>query len=124
MNTPRDRMPPRQVPTLTEVVEPPALWPRPEAKPQPPVATPGATAQAPATTAAELDEARIAERVLSELQRNIDVILEPRLREAVGPVLARLSDALIRELREELTASLRDVVHRAVAQEIARNRAR
>ena len=37
-------------------------------------------------------------------------MLEHRLREALAPVLARATDALVREARNELAATLRDVV--------------
>jgi hypothetical protein len=46
------------------------------------------------------------------------------MREALAPALTRLSDALVREVRAELASTLRDVVTRAVAQEMSRHRAR
>ena len=49
-------------------------------------------------------------------------MLEVRLREALAPVLARVADALVRDARKELTTALRDVVARAVAEELARRR--
>jgi hypothetical protein len=70
------------------------------------------------------DEAELAQRVLSDVQRQIDLMLEYRLREVLGPVLARISEAVIREARDELASTLRDVVARAVAQEISRHRGR
>jgi aspartate oxidase len=39
-------------------------------------------------------------------------------------VLAKLTDALIHDVRDELAATLRDVVSRAVSQELARQRSR
>jgi aspartate oxidase len=39
-------------------------------------------------------------------------------------MLARMSDTLIREARDELASTLRDVVARAVAQEVERHRGR
>lgn len=78
---------------------------------------------APAMSGA-LDEAQIAQRLLADVQRQIDGMLEYRLREALAPILARASEALVRELRQELSRTMRDVVSRAVAQEAARQRTR
>lgn len=78
----------------------------------------------PARTASGVDEAAMAQRVLSEVQRQIDGMLEYRLREALTPILARTSESLVRELRQELSKTMRDVVSRAVAQEVARQRSR
>jgi hypothetical protein len=68
------------------------------------------------------DEAQIAQRVLADVQRQIDGMLEYRLREALAPILARSSEALVRELRQELSKTMRDVVARSVAQEVARHK--
>ena len=103
----------RRVPTLTEVVQ---VAPSADAEPEP-----GLPPDAEATV---IDEGDIARRVLGDVQRQIDLMLEYRLREALAPVLARLGDTLIRELRDELASTLRDVVVRAVAQEIDRQRGR
>ena len=104
----------QRVPTLTEV-----LQLAPPAAPAPP---PEALASAP--VAPGFDEAEATQRVLEEVQRRVDLMLEYRLRETLVPVLARMSDALVRELRDELASTLRDVVARAVAQEVARQRGR
>ena len=71
-----------------------------------------------------LDEAQIVQRVHADLQRQIDGMLEYRLREAMAPVLARTTELLVRELRQELSKTMKDVVARAVAQEVARQRSR
>ena len=63
-------------------------------------------------------------RVLSDLQRQVDLVLEVRLRELLAPVLSRAADALIRDARKELTAAMRDAVSRAIAQELARRQER
>ena len=102
--------PPRRVPTLTEVV-----------KTEPPVAPAGVEPVAPATPSAE---EQIVQRVLADVQRQVDLMLEQRLREALAPALARLTDALLRETRRELASTLQDLVARAVAQELSRHRGR
>lgn len=138
--------PPRQVPTLTEVVrvvgpgEPPPLPAEPgsaaeaapaAASPAPATAAPAAPAEAAAPAPSQVpppafllagSEEQIAHRVLTDLQRQIDMMLEYRLREALTPALARMSEQLIRETRIELADTLRDVIARAVAQELARLR--
>jgi hypothetical protein len=69
-------------------------------------------------------ETQITQQVLSDVQRQVDRMFEYRVREVLGPVLARLTDQLIEDARHELAATLRDVVRRAVAQELARLRGR
>jgi hypothetical protein len=64
-------------------------------------------------TAAELSQ-----RVMADLQKQIDLMLDVRLREALAPILARAGDAMVRDARKELTAALRDVVAAAVAREL------
>jgi hypothetical protein len=111
--------PPTRVPTLTEVV---AL---PEAPPAASVAAPPVTAPPmPAAPARSLDEDELVRRVLADVQRQVELMLEVKLREALAPVLTRATDALMREARNELASTLREVVARAVAQEIARHRGR
>jgi hypothetical protein len=109
--------PPQRVPTLTEVVQ--LAPPRPVQT----LSDAAAPAAAPVQSV-PFDEAAIARRVLEDVQRQIDLMLEYRLRDVLGPMLARLSDALIRETRDELASTLRDVVARAVGLEVERHRGR
>lgn len=136
------RGPPAGIPTLTEVVPWPGQAPvapptptAPNLPPLPELAVPPASAvvpvaptapPAPATIspAAPINEAQLVQHVLVDLQRQIDLMLEVRLREALAPVLARTTDALIRDARKELTSALRDAVARAVAEELARRESR
>jgi hypothetical protein len=69
-------------------------------------------------------ESQISQQVLSDVQRQVDRMFEYRVREALGPVLARLTDQFVEETRRELSLTLRDIVKRAVAQELARLRLR
>jgi hypothetical protein len=102
-------MPPvSRLPTLTEVVmEGPATGAVPVPAPAEPV-----------------DEGRIVDSVMAGLQQRVDQMFEFRLREALGPVLARAADAVVADAREALAHTMRDVVARAVSQELARRRAR
>ena len=133
MNEPEEPVPPQHVPTLTEVVE----WPQPL---QPVVgAAPALSAASAAPSPSPLpslssssssgslgetvpSEAQLVQRVLADLQRQTDLMLDYRLREVLTPLLARATDNLIREARGELALTLRDMVTRAVAQEMARHR--
>lgn len=141
---------PAHVPTLTEIIDvgaqPPALQPvrapvppvsldalpvlgevvpqpseqqsLPLSQPLPPTASP--QHGAPPT----VSEAQLAHRVLSDVQRQIDGMLEYRLKEAMAPLLARHTEAIARDLRDELNRTLKDVVARSVAQELAKLRQR
>ena len=122
---------PDGVPTLTEVVvmpDPTTLSPLdPAAEAMPfeagsfvPEAHPAA---APAHVASIGDEELI-QRVLADLQHQVELMLEYRLREVLGPILTRATDSIIRDARAELASTLRDVVARAVAQELSRHRTR
>ena len=128
------------VPTLSEVALPPAAVDLPVLKtvvspvamvsmptqPQPQPFTPAAAApvSAPQVGMPDISEAQLAQRVLSVVQKQIDGMIEFRLKEAMAPILARHTDALVRELREELTRTMSDVVARSVAQEMAKLRQR
>ena len=134
--------PPLRVPTLTEVVEVPWRQPapafrQPEAEvvldsealvPQafePTGALSAATAptQAAAISAPPSEE-QIVQHVLRDLQRQIDLMLDYRLREILTPMLTRATDGLVLEARSALASTLHDIVARSVAQELARHRAR
>ena len=140
---------PAQVPTLTEVIDLDA----PLAVPQVPAAPASAAAPSPAHSPApapavrtppisldslpvlaeavspaalqpEVSEAQLAHRVLADVQKQVDGMLEFRLREALAPVLARHTEAIVRDLRDELSRTLKDVVARSVTQELAKLRQR
>lgn len=123
--------PPQSVPTLTEVLELPEAARVPvteaagEPSPPPAAAVDGAApSPAPPPASSSLDEDQLTERILTELQRQVDLVLEYRVRELLTPILTRATDALVRDTRVELSRSLRDLVARSVAQEISRLRAR
>jgi hypothetical protein len=88
------------------------------------VPTPVAAPIAPIAPIDMPSEAQIAQRVLGDVQKQIDGMLDFRLKEAIGPLLARHSEALVRDLRDELSRTMRDVVTRSVAQEMAKLRHR
>ncbi len=130
--------PPKLVPTLTDVVgfslDPEAessAVDAPAARPSTPTEPAQRSADVmqlrpslPPLPADAVDEAELTQRVLVDVQRQIDRMFEFRMRESVGPVFAKLLDAFLIETREELNRTLHDVVRRAVAQELARHRPR
>jgi hypothetical protein len=69
-------------------------------------------------------EEQLVEDVWTDLQRQVDLMLEYRVRETLAPILTRATEAVIRESRQQLASTLRDMVARAVAQELARHRGR
>jgi hypothetical protein len=112
---------PTQVPAApapTSVAAPaPSLAPASAA-----AATAAATAKVPA--AATHADVQLTQRVLADLQRQVELMLEVRLREALAPILARASDALVRDARKELTAAMRDIVSRSIARELGKREER
>ncbi len=71
-----------------------------------------------------LSEQLIVERVLADLDKQVDLMFEHRLRETLAPVLARMTDTLVREMRNQLAVSLREMVERAVSLELDRHHKR
>ena len=118
------------VPTLTEVVDWPDAARLARAAPRSatvagsPLATIPTMETPDAPVAVLPPDEQLIQRVLVDLQRQVDLMLEYRLREALTPLLARAADSVIRDARGELASTLRDIVARAVAQEIARHRIR
>lgn len=124
--------PSSHVPTLTEVV----AWPE-AATGQAPgphssmeaqtleanlVAVSASAPIAPAPPT--MTDEQIVQRVMTELQHQIDLILEYRLRETLTPLLVRAADNVVRDARNELASTLRDLVATVVAQELTRHRQR
>ena len=118
---------PQTVPTLTEVVDWPDQAHSYEAQPQTAGGFDESMVLAPnasAPVASFVSEEQLSQRVLADLQHQVDLMLEVRLREVLTPLLQRAADNLVRETRAELALTLREIVARAVAQEMARHRSR
>lgn len=100
-------IPPRFVPTLTEVVQPaPTVLAA-----QAPVSDHGVD---PVALAAELQD-QMVQRVL----QRIDLTLERRLREAVGQLILEHTQTLAPRLHEEVERVVRQSVNQAFEQEAA-----
>ena len=111
MNAPL-RVPPDDVPTLTEVVRPSELVESLEAP------VPGHAGYA------SIDEERLTLQILWDVGARADALLESGLRTHLPPMLEQLVEQLLPVLRAELSAGLADVVREAIAQEIERSRGR
>ena len=125
--SPHGPLSPQTVPTLTEVVDWPDQAQAPEGHSQHAGGFGESIVLAPnasAPVASFVSEEQLSLRVLADLQHQVDLMLEVRLREVLTPLLQRAADNLVRETRAELASTLREIVARAVAQELARHRGR
>lgn len=95
-------VPPRFVPTLTEIVQP---APAPDAQ--------AVASAAPLEGLPPVLEAQIVQRVLQRL----DLSLERRLREVVGQLILEQTQSLLPRLREEIENVVSQSVHQAIEQE-------
>lgn len=64
-------------------------------------------------------EHQISQRVLSQLQTRIDVVLEQQFKECLSNVLQLAVDGVVTELRRNLNSTLGEMISSAIAQEIA-----
>jgi translation elongation factor EF-Tu-like GTPase len=69
-----------------------------------------------------IDERQLKERILVDLQQQIDAVIEYRMREVLTPILTRATDSIVRDARAELSRSLRTLIDQSVAQELRRQR--
>jgi hypothetical protein len=65
-------------------------------------------------------EKTIRENVLRQLMGRVDFVLEHRVRDGLADVLQTAVDGLAKEIRQGLTKSLEEVIHRTVSQEISK----
>ncbi len=109
---------PDRLPTLTEIVDlrPPMAEPTVPANALVPDAAPGDAA----VTTPTIDVEVLIDRVLAELWPRVETLLEPRLRDILAPALARAADVLMRDTREGLAVTLRELVSDAVEQALRR----
>jgi hypothetical protein len=124
-------VPPSRVPTLTEVVEVHGVLTEevmPAASPAGAVASAVAAQTAPPPTTASSSQPvnadLLTQQVMSDIQRQIDAMLEVRLKEALAPIVTRLTDALARDARSELAKVMKEVVSRCVAEEVRRTQSK
>lgn len=99
MSPPPDRVPPRFVPTLTEVV---AAVPPPTVGP----------------TAFQARWRDLEEPLVQRILQRVDLALERRMREALARVVLEQTQLLMPKLRDEIESVVRQAVNDAVAQEL------
>ncbi len=95
-------VPPRFVPTLTDVVQPAA---------NSPLETPHGSVER------GLDS--LDDQIIHRVMQRVDLVLERRLREAVAQVILAQTQTLAPRLREEIDLVVRESVSQAVAQELS-----
>lgn len=95
-------LPPRFVPTLTEVVQPPAS----DAATSPPVE-------------AALDLRHLQAQMVHRVMQRVDLTLDRLLRETVGRLVLAHTQALAPSLRDEIEIVVRQSVNQAFEQELA-----
>jgi hypothetical protein len=106
------------IPVLTEVISVDQAVPEtPAPQPQPQVAT-----GTPSLSAQDLEqlEKTLRENVMRQLLGRVDFVLEHRVRDGLADVLQTAVDGLARDIRQGLTKSLEEVVHRTISQELSK----
>ena len=106
MNSPH--MPPRFVPTLTEVVHPASIADSTQAK----------TPVANALLSPEMSLRQFEDQLLHRVMQRVDLVLEHRLHEAVSKIILTHTQALGPQLREQIELVVRESVSQAIAQEL------
>jgi len=110
------RVPPRFVPTLTEVVQPEFVAPAHAALPEAGLPFP---APAPDVAAVPDTVERLEDQIIHRVMQRVDVALERSLHEAVAAMVLQHTQALVPRLREEIEFVVRQAVADAVARELA-----
>lgn len=118
------------IPLLTEIISPAPAAPAPASAP---LSAPSATQLLAGSTslaeraAQEWDEEtwnrmeqELRERILQQVLKRVDFVLEQRVRDSLADVLQLAVSGLAAEIQEGLHATVKDVVIRAVAQEITK----
>lgn len=107
-----------RLPTLTEVLE---LGREHEAAAAP---LTDAASEPAAAQAAPPDAGALVALVLAALEPQLGAWLDARLHAALAPALARAAEGLIRDAREELALTLRELVEESVAQALRQDQPR
>lgn len=116
------KVPPRYVPTLTEIVtglEPAqvdAVAPLAAAAPELPAAL---VASAEPALPSAVDVAAAEEQLVQRLLQRVELVLDQRLQACIAQVVQEQTRSITLRLQEELESVVRQTVHDAVAQEMA-----
>jgi hypothetical protein len=130
-------LPPVSVPTLTEVVEwalavpPPPLDAVPTLHDEVPVLCDAAwlverTTPTPTQPQAftPVDEAQLTQRILEQIEQQLDTLFSERLSPLMLAVLDRAAEELAAHARNELASTLPGIVSQAVSQELSQRQDR
>lgn len=132
-------LPPVSVPTLTEAVEwapavpPPPLDAVPTLHDEVPVLCDAAwlverTTPTPTPTQPQpftpVDEAQLTQRILEQIEQQIDTLFSERLSPLMLAVLDRVVEELTAQARNELASMLPGIVSQAVSQELSQRQDR
>jgi hypothetical protein len=132
-------LPPVSVPTLTEVVEwapavpPPPLDAVPTLHDEMPVLCDAAwpvelTTPTPTPTQPQaftpVDEAQLTQRILEQIEQQLDTLFSERLSPLMLAVLDRAVEELAAHARNELASALPGIVSQAVSQELSQRQDR
>lgn len=105
------------IPVLTEVIEAPLQMQPGHAQIDTSLSSP-----APAPAVPDMDwerlERELHERVLQQVLKRIDSMLEQRVRDSLADVLQTAVDHLADELRRGLQSTVKEVITKAVAEEL------
>ena len=121
------KIPPRFVPTLTEVVHagavpvPDSLTAASSSEPWTPVPAerPAKVHTAPAEGPPDTVPEGFEEFMVHRVMQRVDVMLDKRLREAIASVVQEQTRSVLPRLREEIESVVRHSVYEAVADELA-----
>jgi ABC-type iron transport system FetAB permease component len=94
-------VPPRFVPTLTDVVQPVDCF-----------------SLKPSEGPVRQNAVQLEDQIVHRVMQRVDLVLERRLREAIAQVILSHTQALGQRLREEIELVVRESVSQAVAQEL------
>ena len=116
-------VPPRFVPTLTDVVLPSARSNGAQFDSSTPAsfqAAPIANAYVPAQASDAGIFAPADDLLVQRVMQQVDMALEPRLREALSRVVADQAANLAPKLREEIELAVKETIAHSIAQELSR----
>lgn len=111
-----------RLPVLTEVVSA-GLRPEPLTDRDIHTVT-GVRKSPPPPTLSDLEESLLIQSVLLSLQKQTDRLVDFRVRELMEPVLQNMVNHLVKDIQMGLQETIKDVVAKAVAQELAKQRQR
>jgi hypothetical protein len=113
---------PFEVPVVSAALEVAgAVEPEPDLAPAPALPEPALPSAVYAADGAQAD-AELLQRVMAVLAPRLDILLEVRLNQMLGPALTQAVHSLVQGVRQDLSPALQEVASQAVAQVLAQGR--